>query len=98
MFLTKNTTCDACIIRNSKVRYRKQLLKHVIDDGKKVSEIIQGVELPQHMRWVNQALEQITKDTMKHCFEKYGISELSLLAKESDEEFEDLLKSLTIDV
>ena len=50
------------------------------------------------MRWVNQAFEQITKDTIKHCFEKCGFSEVSLLAQELDEEFEDHLKSLTIDV
>ena len=50
------------------------------------------------MRWVNQAFEQITKDTTKHCFEKYGFSGLSILAKKPDEEFEDLLNSLTIDV
>ena len=50
------------------------------------------------MRWVNQALEQITKDAIKHCFEKCGSSEVSLLAEKPDEEFDDLLKSLTIEV
>ena len=50
------------------------------------------------MRWVNQAFEQIAKDAIKHCFEKCGFSEVSLFAEEPDEEFEDLLKSLTIDV
>ena len=50
------------------------------------------------MRWMNQAFEQITKDIIKHCFEKCGFSEVSLLAEDPDEEFEDLLKSLTIDV
>ena len=69
-----------------------------IDDGKKASEIIQGVDLLQCMRWVNQAFEQITKDTIKHCFKKSRFSEVSLLAEEPDEEFVDLLKSLTIDV
>ena len=81
VFLTKITTsqlepCDAGIIRNFKVKYRKQLLKHVIsrvDDGKKTSEIIQGVDLLQCMRWVNQAFEQITKDTIKHCFKKMWV-------------------------
>ena len=38
-----------------------------------------------------------TKDTIKHCFEKL-FSEVSLLAEEPDEEFEDVLKSLTSDV
>ena len=105
-FYLKNTTsqlqpCDAGIIRNFKVKYHKQLLKHDIsriDDGKNVSEIIQGVDLLQCMRWVNQAFEQITKNKTKRCFEKCGFSEVSLLAEESDEEFEDLLKSLIIDV
>ena len=47
---------------------------------------------------VNQAFEQITKVTIKHCFEKCGFSKGLLLPEEPDEEFEDLLKSLTIDV
>ena len=47
---------------------------------------------------MNQAFEQITNDTIKHFFEKCGFSEVSLLAEEPDEEFEYLLKSLTIGV
>ena len=51
VFLPKNTTsqlqpCDAGIIRNFKVMYRKQLLKHLIsriDDEKTASEFIQGL-------------------------------------------------------
>ena len=50
------------------------------------------------MGWANQAFEQITMGTIKHCFEKCGFSVGSLLPGEPDEEFEDLLKSLTIDV
>ena len=46
---------------------------------------------------MNQAFEQITKDTIKHCFEKCGCSEVSFLAEEPNVEFENL-KSLTIDV
>ena len=106
MFLPKNTTsqlqpCDAGIIRNFKVKYRRQLLKHFIsriDDGKKTSEIIREADLLQCMRWVNQAFEQITKDTINHCFEKCEFSEVSLHGEEPDEEFEDLLKSLNIGV
>ena len=106
VFLPKNNTsqlkpCDAGINRNFQVKYCKQLLKQVIsriDDGKKTSEIFQEVDLLQCMRWVNQAFEQITKDTIKHCFEKCGFSEVSLFVEEPDEEFEYLLKSLTIDV
>ena len=44
---------------------------------------------------MNQAFQQITKDTIKHFFEKCRFSEVSLLAEEPDEEFEHLL---TIDV
>ena len=47
---------------------------------------------------MNQAFEQITKVTIKHCFEKCGFSKGLLLPEEPDEEFEVLLKSLTIDV
>ena len=76
-------------------------MEHVVsrvDDGKKAFEIIQEVDLLQCMRWVNQAFEQITEDTIKHCFEKCGFSKVSLLAEEPNEEFADLLKSLTIGV
>ena len=48
------------------------MLERKIDDGKKGSEIIQGVDLLQCMRWVNQAFEPITKDTIKHFFETCG--------------------------
>ena len=106
VFLLKNTTsqlklCDASIIQNFKVKYYKQFLKHVIsriDNGKKASEIIQRVDLLHCMRWVNQAFEQITQDTIKDCFEKCGFSEVCLLAEEPDEKFENLLKTLPIDV
>ena len=47
---------------------------------------------------MNQVFEQITKVTIKHCFEKCGFSKGLLLPEEPDEEFEVLLKSLTIDV
>ena len=105
-FYPKNTTsqlppCNADIIRNFKVKYRKQLLKHVISsigDRKKVSEINQGVDLLQCMTWVNQAFEQISKDTIKYCFKKCGFLAVFLLAEELDEKFEDFLKSVTIAV
>ena len=76
-------------------------MKHVISrisDGKKTSEIVQGVDLLQCMKWLNQAFEQIIKDTIKPCFKKRGFSEVPLLAEEPDEELGDLLKSLTIEV
>ena len=76
-------------------------MEHVVsrvDDGKKAFEIIQEVDPLQCMRWVNQAFEQITEDTIKHYFEKCGFSKVSLLAEEPNEEFADLLKSLTIGV
>ena len=93
MFLPKNTNsqlqpCDDGIIRNFKLKYRKQLLKYVIsrtDDGKKASEFIKGVDLLQCMRWVKQAYEKDTEDTIKHCFEKCGFYETLLLPEESDE-------------
>ena len=46
---------------------------------------------------MNQTFEQSTKDTIKR-FKKRGLSEVSLLAEELDEEFLDLLKNLTVDI
>ena len=97
--LPKNTTsqlqpCDAGVIRNFKIKYRKQYLKHVIsniNNGKKASDIIRGVDLLQCMRWVNQAFQQIAKEMIKHCSEKCGFSEVSLLAEEPDGKFKDLI-------
>ena len=57
-------------------------------------ELLKGcagaLHFPLLIGWVNQAFEQITKDTIKHCFENCGFSEVSLLAEEPGEEFEDL--------
>ena len=97
--LPKNTTsqlqpCDAGVIRNFKIKYRKQYLKRVISikkKKKKASDIIRGVDLLQCMRWVNQAFQQIAKEMIKHCSEKCGFSEVSLLAEEPDEKFKDLI-------
>ena len=50
------------------------------------------------MIWVNEAFGEVTKDTIKHCFENCGFSEVPLFAEELDEEFEDFLKSLIIDI
>ena len=50
------------------------------------------------MRCVNEAFEQITKDTNQHCFEKCEFLEVSLLAEKLNDKFEDFLKSLTIEV
>ena len=60
IFLPKRTTfrlqpLDAGIIRASKCKYRKLLMKYVvsqIDEGKKVSEIIQDVNIAKAIHWL----------------------------------------------
>ena len=60
MFLSKNTRSklqpfDAEIIKNSKVFYRKQLLRHVLartKPGSKASDVIHSVDLLKSIGWV----------------------------------------------
>ena len=72
-----------------------------IDEGKNASEIIKDVNIAQAIHWLQVAWKDISKETILHCFQKYGFekSECHSVSGEGevDEEFESLLVQLRED-
>ena len=93
MFFSANTTSrlqplDLGIIKNFKVHYRKLLFRYVvakIDECTMASEVAKKIHILQAIRWIAEAWEKVTADTIKKCFRSSGIL---------DSEFE--LRSLDI--
>ena len=79
MFLPENTTSrlqplDAGIIKNFKVHYRRQLLKHVLTKvneegaGGSASSICKSVNILLAIKWIKEAWEEVGPDTIRNCF------------------------------
>ena len=109
VYLPKNTISrlqplDASIIKNFKVKYRKNLLRRTIagiSNGGSASDIAKEVDILQASTWVAVACKEVLQTTIKNWFAKCGIvqqvvendeSELSLL---NEPEFGELFKQLT---
>ena len=105
VFLPKNTTSrlqplDAGIIRAFKLKYRKFLIRYVIlrvDDNKRTSDIINEIDNLKVISWVKSAWREVTSDTIKHCFEKFGFptDDYVATAQDSEEEFEMLFNEIS---
>ena len=99
IFLPPNTMSvlqplDLGIIKNFKVHYRKLLLCHIltkIEECNTASEVVKSVTILNAIRWVAQAWEKVTPETIKKCFRKAGIlnKELQLVARVSEGDSED---------
>ena len=110
VFLPKNTTCrlhplDAGIVRNSKLKYRKKLLKFVIsriNDNVKATDIIQEVDVLKAISWIKSAWGEVSEETIVNCFKKCGFRksqpDVQLTDFAEEEEFESLVKELSTDV
>lgn len=108
IFLPPNTTSvlqplDLGIIQNFKVHYRKLLLCHVlskIEECNTASEVVQSVNILNAVRWVAQAWEKVTPETIKKCFRKAGIvnREFQLVARMSEGDDEDPFMALDSEV
>ena len=106
-FLPKNTTSrlqplDAGIIRAFKLKYRKLLINYVIsrvDENMRAPDIIKAVDILKVIGWVKSAWEEVTPDTIKHCFEKCGFPTEDYAAVSSDfeEEFQTLSNEISAD-
>ena len=102
IFLPANTTSrlqplDLDIIKNFKVHYRKLLLRYVvakIDECTVASEVTKKIYIFQAIRWIAEAWEKVTVDTIKKCFRSSGILDSkfelrSLDILNGDDPFED---------
>ena len=109
IFLPKCTTSrlqplDAGIIRVSKCKYRKSLLKYVvsrIDKGKNAWEITQDINIAKTNHWLQIARRDVSTEIIINCFQKCGFGQESVNSisnyNEIDEEFESLLTQLRKD-
>ena len=107
VFLPKNTTprlqpLDAGIIRAFKLKYRKLLIKYVIsrvDENMRGPDIIKAVDVLKVIGWVKSAWEEVTPDTIKHCFEKCGFPTeyYAAVSSDFDEEFQTLFNEISAD-
>ena len=106
VFLPKNTTSrlqplDAGIIRAFKLKYRKLLIKYVIsrvDENMRAPDIIKTVDILKVIGWVKSAWEEVTPDTIKHCFEECGFPTEDYAAVSSDfDEFQTLFNEISAD-
>lgn len=80
-----------------KVFYRKCLVKHTLArindaslDGVNASTISKSVDILLAIRWIKQAWELVTADTVKNCFRRCGISPESGRSAQSEDPFADL--------
>ena len=107
MFLPKNTTSrlqslDAGIIRAFKLKYRKLLIKYFIsrvDENVKAQDIFKAVDILKVTGWVKSVWEEVTPDTIKHCFEKCGFpaENYAAVSSDFDEEFQNLFDEISTD-
>ena len=87
LFLPPNTTSvlqplDLGIIKNFKVHYRKLLMQHVlakIEECSSAHEVVKSVNILLACRWVAQAWELVSSDTIKNASERLGLSTLILI-------------------
>ena len=81
IFLPPNTTSklqplDLGIIQNFKVKYRTLFLRFVlsqIDACSKASEVTKSLSILHSIRWVAQAWDTVSPETIRRCFRKAGI-------------------------
>jgi hypothetical protein len=80
VFLPPNTTsklqpCDAGIIQNVKLQYRKALMRNVIfmiDSVTTASEVSSSVTMLNAIRWLDQAWSLVHPTTIQKCFIRCG--------------------------
>lgn len=97
-FLPANTTaktqpCDAGIIRNLKLNYRKKLMSRMLtwhDAQKDMSEF--SISLLDSLSMLKEAWDDVTADTVKNCFRHCGFSDSLpssvMVTAETSEEFQ----------
>ena len=103
VFLPRNTTsklqpCDAGIIQNLKMHYRKSLVRHVLfhmNDASSASELAKKVNVLNAISWLKVAWDHVQPSTIQKCFSKCGFSDELMTNDENvevDEELEDFAR------
>lgn len=95
VFLPKNTTSklqtvDAGI-RNLKSKYRKRLVRHLVSllDGKSTTwTVIKSVAVLDTIRWLKASWDELNKNTIRNCFQKYCFSQVESVTEEAQEDAE----------
>ena len=83
VFLSKNTMSrlqplDAGIIQSFKTMYRKKLMRYVVarrNNDLFASEIAKGIDILQAITGVADVWKEVSVETIKNCFAKFGITE-----------------------
>ena len=86
-------------IKNFKHNYRKLLIRYIlarIDSlNPTAMEIIKDLTILKVIDWIQTSWAQVSKKTIKNCFEKCGFGNPNVVADETiDHEFEELLQEL----
>ena len=106
IFLPKNTTSrlqppDAGINQNFKVKYRKRLVKYVLNENSSKMRIIKDVNILMAIQWAQEAWKEATGTAIEICFEKCGVVKSNddlMEVEEDDLEFEALVRELSPDM
>ncbi len=108
VFLPATTTSvtqplDAGIIKNFKVKYRSQLMMHVLSavDNTELNgdEIVKSVTLKHATHWIPLAWNQVSESTIQNCFGHVGVGEPrhSTVNNVDEEEFYDMAETLGLE-
>ena len=80
----------------------QNLIKYVIsrvDENMRAPDIIKAVDILKVIGWVKSAWEEVTPDTIKHCFEKCGFptEDYATVSSDFDEVFQTLFNEISAD-
>ena len=92
VFLPPNTTsklqpCDAGIIQNVKLHYRKRLLHHIINRMDDASELAKSVNILDAIMWLKSAWDVVKAATIDRYFAKCGFVD-TLVDTDSEDELD----------
>ena len=98
-FLPKNTTsklqpCDAGIIQNVKLNYRKMFLRHLIskldnDRTATTQQVAKSITLLDAIIWIRVSWLRVQEDTITKCFRKCGFGQCDVTNSPEVIKFED---------